>query len=85
MKLSRRGILGGLLAAGAVPTIPEAEPPKQKFPKGSVMPRTVLVPSVIDPGHSHHPVAMVEYVIFDGEKFVPLNSVAGQQVIMELS
>ena len=96
MKLSRRGILGGLVAA-AVPVpavIANAAPaaPKQTFAKGTVMPRFHVVndhghgySGAHSHGYSLAAVMTTDYEIFDGEKFVPFNSTAGQQVIADLS
>jgi hypothetical protein len=94
MSLSRRGLFGGFLGAAVVAKIapvqaasPPIAPPA-KFPRGTVLPRHHFVP-----GHTHgfashgntQAVAVIEYEIFDGSAFVPLNSDAGQRVVRELS
>lgn len=64
MKLSRRGILGGLFAATAATaavakaTPPKPAAPKQTFAKGMIVPRYHMVPFVhshggMAPSHSH--------------------------------
>lgn len=90
MKMSRRGILAGLLATSAAPAAAvehEVELPKPKFIKGMIMPVSRLIS---DPLHHRfgsiyaEPSVVFEYNIFDGTKFVALNSSAGQRVIEEL-
>jgi len=89
MKLSRRGILGGLFAI-SVPVAVEAKPAptKQHFIKGMIVPRYHMV-AVNEHGNyfgAHHAaMAVCDYDIFDGGKFVPFNSAAGQQVLRDLS
>jgi hypothetical protein len=90
MAVSRRGILGGLFAASlpvAAIAKPEPEAVKQTFLKGMVVPRFRHC-TISDPCHSHGwtpAVVVTEYEIFDGERFVPLNSTPGQRVIAELT
>jgi hypothetical protein len=90
MKLSRRGILAGFLATGAAPAaaVHHKPPdiPKPKFIKGQIMPRSHMV-AMADRFHfgSAYPVVVYEYDIYDGEKFVPLNSGDGQRVVDELN
>lgn len=89
-RLSRRGILAGLLIAGGAPVETIAHPPpvKHSFIKGQIMSR---IRYHIAPQFPHlvkgpsNAVAVIEYTIFDGEKFVPLDSAAGQRVVAELS
>ena len=86
-KVSRRGILAGLLATSAAPAASvEPDLPKPTFIKGMIMPRPRIC---TDPryGMAGFGPAMVvyEYEIFDGNKFVPYNSDAGQRVVAELS
>lgn len=85
--VSRRGILAGLLVAGATPAAAVEPQPEPTFIKGMIMPRPHLVadPHVAGGWGYAQPVVVYEYDIFDGEKFVPLNSGAGQRVIEELS
>jgi hypothetical protein len=88
--VSRRGIIAGLLATTAAPAAAvhhkPPDVPKPTFIKGMIMPRSVLVADPRLPGGWGHaqPVVVYEYEIFDGEKFVALNSGAGQQVVREL-
>ena len=94
MKVSRRGILAGLLATSSSRAVaddlisPPLEPVKETFIKGQIMPRTVMHVAPQFPQFAHSPmvpVAVIKYEIFDGEKFVPLNSDAGQRVVADLS
>jgi len=91
MKLSRRGILGGLFAI-SVPVVAEAKPTptKQHFIKGMIVPRYHMVPAcheghIFAGGHATAQMVVCDYDIFDGGKFVPFNSAAGQQVLRDLS
>ena len=93
MKPSRRGVLAGLLASGAAGdafATSERPPelPRERFIKGMILPRTHhhIAPQM--PWLSNSPsvaVAVIVYEIYDGEKFVPLESEAGQRVVKELS
>ena len=89
-KVSRRGILAGLLATSAAPAAAMETPPdlpRATFCKGQIMPRTVLTPDLTRQwGNGFYPaVAIIEYDIYDGDNFIPLNSIAGQRVVAELS
>jgi hypothetical protein len=94
------GALGLAVPVALVPRVeakpPAAPLPKQSFPKGQIMPRVrhYAVPAhmhtISDPVHSHGytqsvAVREIDYEIFDGTKFVPLESVAGQRVVADLS
>lgn len=94
MTLSRRGLFGGVLGVAVVakaapvqsasPVQPIAPP---KFPRGAVLPRHHFITGPAHGMSSHgntQPVAVIEYDIFDGTAFVPLNSVAGQRIVREL-
>jgi hypothetical protein len=89
MKFTRRGLLGTLLAAAVpVAAVAAPEPPlKQRFPKGAILPRQHMAPDYSNAGHTHSytpAVVLVDYLIFDGEQFVPFNSVEGQRVVLDL-
>jgi hypothetical protein len=85
MKVSRRGILAGLLAAGAAPAVAVEGSPGPTFIKGMILPRTKVVPELQFCTPSYYgPMVIVEYDIYDGEKFVALNSAAGQRVVEDM-
>jgi hypothetical protein len=94
------GLFGVAALPVAIEAKPTPTPtPKPTFLKGQVMPRIreYVVPGEnashthsFNPGHSHgytqaHVVRHVDYEIFDGNKFVPLQSEAGLAVISDLS
>lgn len=87
--MRRRDFFGLFGATALVGVQPEAQAtvlPQAKFLRGQVMPRTVYH-AISDPGHSHGFAAavVIEYDIFDGEKFVPLNSDVGQAIVKSMS
>lgn len=106
--LSRRTLFAGLglaalpVAAKATEKATEPVPVKPSFPKGYILPRTMMVPSY-DGGHTHSFTTMAapshthgytggaaaqvvtHHDVWDGSKFVDLDSVAGRRVIADLS
>ena len=93
--INRRTIFA-LLGLAALPVAAkQAEaalnPAPPKPPRGMLLPRVVYQMRSgyvsFAGGHSHEfcePVALTEYDIFDGEKWVPFNSVEGHKIELEL-
>lgn len=88
-KVSRRGILAGLLATSATPAaaFEQAPPVACDMPIGYILPRITheLMP-VFSPlgAYPVQAVCKIVHDIWDGEKFVPLDSDEGQVVVREL-
>ena len=93
-KVTRRGILAGLLATGATPADAllevQAPPVECEIPIGYIIPRISheLMPINIAGNFGGYSpvqaVCKIVHEIWDGEKFLPLESEAGQQLLKRL-
>lgn len=95
--ISRRGLLGWVVGGGAVAAAPPAlgqildvmapsvECEQLVLPKGYIVPRAVI--NIADPRHMHglqQAVCNFVHEVWDGTRFVPLDSEAGRRVLQEL-